>query len=1188
MTPFARSFGLGLLLAGVAVAGWQPIDSITKRDTSDLTCQSNARSVVSDAAGNIHVVWRGRVDGVWQPWYSCRDASTGGWSPDAVLDTVLGGIYDPACILGPDQSLYVGWNDSVSGTLHLMKRDMAGRWTELASLAGQPGDSMVSLCADGSGSIHAVWRGSDIGGSCVCYSSHTDTGWSRPETLTAGTYGSWPSIACSSGDTAMAVWVGSSGYSIVSRRRVSGSWLGPEVVYDGRAVNPCVAWSGDGFHLVWLAGNSPAQHLLVRSRSDSGWSDTTRLSAGRVGQPGVSIAAEADGALHVAWVGGDSSGPESTHVQYRTRLSEGAWQRQMKLTAGSVNPQRVSMAAGGGRVQVAWSDQQPLPRGLAVRLRRYERVHDVGVPRIERPTGVLDSGAVVQPAAWVKNYGDFPESGVPVWLRFAGYENRKLTGSLAPGDSAPVAFDSETLVVRGPNVVTCSTALASDNNPANDTVRGTFFVRVLDVAAIRIESPPATVDSGDAVVPEAWVRNLGTGTVSFPVTFRIGSGYADTKTVAPLNPADSTLVSFASWTPGRRGTFGMRCSTGLTGDRIPANDTAEGTVTVRVRDVGTVCIALPTEAQDSGAAVVPACSVYNYGDESETYKVRLRIGPYEDSATVSDHAAGTIRLVTFADWTAPARGWQSVRCSTMLGPDRNPGNNTRSCSVFVRVCDAAPVRILCPVETISRGQVRPRVKLANRGNETESIPARFEVFSDTGRVYLETITVAVGPSDSAVAEFPPWRAQSGTYTGVCSTALAGDMRSDNDSVSATVYVESLENRRWRECAPVSRGPWGRPVRDGGCLVAVANGLLAFKGANTCEWYRYSAAADSWAALAGIPPGVDGHKVRAGAAVCWDGNSAVFALKGTGTHEFWRYDIAGDSWHALASLPENTKGARYGSGVVFVPVKDTGKVFMVKGSSTRDFLVYWVRQNEWHARRPLPPGLDSAPARHGTCLALLGGRIFCLKGGKNEFYEYFPVGDSWFKRADLPRLGRGWQWKKTAKGAALASDGSRFLYAFKGGRCNEFWRYDSRGDSWSQLDDVPTGNYRRKVGDGGALAWFGSQVYGLKGGGSSELWRFDPLAVPAVVPEPGRGAAAYFVPLPVARHAPALLRCGRVAGYPVPNGTTAVVIIDAAGRVVAQRAAVPPLVELRFSRAGVYFVLTTGDCGSVAAKTVVVP
>ena len=502
-----RALGLGLLLAGTALAGWLPIDSITNRGTSDMTCQSNARSVASDAAGNIHVVWRGRVSGTYQVWYSGRDAASGQWTPDTALTSVAGGVCDPACALGPDQALLVAWNDSASGTLHLLTRDTTGRWTRLDSLVGRQNDGMVSLCLDSSGKIHAVWRGSDISGSFVCYASHGDTGWSRPDTLTAnGMHGSWPSITCSPGDAAMAVWVGSGGYSIVSRRCIADSWQDPEVVYDGYAADPCVAWGADSFYAAWLGGNYPTQHVLARARSVYGWSDTAKLNVWRVGQPGVSIAADVDGALHVAWSGYDSASQNYNHIQYAVRPSAGVWQRQQRLDSADADRLRVSVSARGGMVQVAWTELAPsVP---AVRLRRYERIHDVGALRIEQLADTVDSGAVAWLRGWLKNYGDFVETEVPVWLTFSGYADVETLPWIIPEDVDRIQFDSTALTARGLQVVSCSTALVGDAKPANDAVHDSFFVRVCDVGADSILAPDSTVY--DAVlVPRVRVRNRG-------------------------------------------------------------------------------------------------------------------------------------------------------------------------------------------------------------------------------------------------------------------------------------------------------------------------------------------------------------------------------------------------------------------------------------------------------------------------------------------------------------------------------------------------------------------------------------------------------------------------------------------------------------------------------------------------------
>lgn len=1289
MTPLVRLFGLGLLLAGSALAGWQPIDSITNRDTSDLTAPSNARSVACDATGNIHVVWRGRQGARRQVWYSRYDAPSGHWSQNATLTNSPEGVCGPACVLGTNGDFYVSYEDSASGMLHLLRRDQTGVWTGLDSLAGRQGDSMVSLCSDDSGTLHVVWRTEGSPSPAVRYVSYGQNGWSPVDTVAASA--TWPSIACSPEGTVMVVWR-ASGDQVLSRRRVGNDWLAVEVVYNtDLSRDPCVSWGADSFYVAWLAGSLTRERAMVRSWCNNGWGDTMKLSAGRVAQTGVNIAAEADGALHVAWVGGDSSGPDSTHVEYRTRPSGATWQSQMKLTTGRVNPQRVSVNANDGRVQVAWSDQPPTS-GLVVRLRRYERLHDVGVLRIVQPTDTADSGTVVQPAAWVKNFGDLPEVNVPVRFSFTGYQGLETLATLAQGETTLVEFDSSIVAVRGSTAATCSTSLAGDAKADNDAARDSFFVRVQDVGVSAIVAPEDTVDV-DSLVPVIRVRNMGNVEANATVHAWIDSTSYRHSLAIRIRPDSDSLVTFAEWAT-MTGTFTFRCSVAYAPDVHHENDALSKQFRVVVSDVGVSSIIAPSGTVDSGVLVVPRATVRNFGTVEATCSVWLQVGSrYSDTAFGVSLLPGLDTTVDFKLWLAAAHGIQTVRCSTMLARDRNPDNDTLSRSVFVRVCDAAAVEILCPADTISRGLVEPQVRLANTGNEVASIPAWFGIRDSSGQVYLAYDTVTVEPGDTATTEFPPWQALSGTYVGVCSTALVGDMISDNDtmsrefhvarvdaaalaihsppdtvpegwiepsvqvanngndsvtfyahfacesqgsvvyddsvlvglnsmaqkevafpqwkalpgdysllatvalghdenphndSASATVHVESLESSHWKELAPVPRGPRGRPVKGGGSLVAVSDGLLALKGANGREWYRYSATADSWTALADMPLGTDGHKVKAGASLCWDGSGAVFALKGTGTREFWRYDIPTDSWQPLASLPEHTRGVRYGSGLVFMPVEDSDKVFMVKGSNTRDFLVYRVRQKEWHARRPLPPGLDTTTARHGTCLALLGGRVFCLKGRTTEFYEYFTDGDSWVERASLPRLGRGMQWKKPARGAALASDGSRFLYAFKGG-CSEFWRYDTRGDSWSQLDDIPRGSRRRKVGHGGALAWLGGRAYALKGGGSNELWCFDPLAFLAEVPAPGRGAVAEadVFALTVVRHPPVVQRCGSVAEYPVPPGATGVLVFDAAGRVVTRLAAAHPQVELRFSRPGVYFVVMTGASGSFVAKTTVV-
>jgi hypothetical protein len=102
-------------------------------------------------------------------------------------------------------------------------------------------------------------------------------------------------------------------------------------------------------------------------------------------------------------------------------------------------------------------------------------------------------------------------------------------------------------------------------------------------------------------------------------------------------------------------------------------------------DVGVTSIASPTAPVESGTVVTPACTTYNYGNRSESYNVRMAIGPgYDTVVGVTGHAAGTKLAVVFPDWTVNyAPGFYAVTCSTQLGTDTFPANDRLQDSVEV-------------------------------------------------------------------------------------------------------------------------------------------------------------------------------------------------------------------------------------------------------------------------------------------------------------------------------------------------------------------------------------------------------------------------------------------------------------------------------------------------------------------------
>jgi hypothetical protein len=89
---------------------------------------------------------------------------------------------------------------------------------------------------------------------------------------------------------------------------------------------------------------------------------------------------------------------------------------------------------------------------------------------------------------------------------------------------------------------------------------------------------------------------------------------------------------------------------------------------------------------------------------------------------------------------------------------------------------------------------------------------------------------------------------------------------------------------------ISRSGKSKKSKDGGAGVWVDNGIYAFKGGNTQEFWRYFAARDSWAEMETIPltapGGAKKKKVRGGADLAAFG-SVLYATKGNKSLELWR-------------------------------------------------------------------------------------------------------------------------------------------------------------------------------------------------------------------------------------------------------------------------------------------------------------
>jgi hypothetical protein len=787
-----------------------------------------------------------------------------------------------------------------------------------------------------------------------------------------------------------------------------------------------------------------------------------------------------------------------------------------------------------------------------------------------------------------------------------GYTDTQIVTNLAPGDSVEVRFADWTAAPRGPLAVRCSTALANDQNHGNDTLSGSVTVRVTNVGVTAIAAPTGTVDSGATITPQARVRNYGTGPASFPVIFRIGSFYSDSQNVANLAPGDSALVAFTTWNVVQRGTFATRCSTALSGDQNRANDAVSGSVTVQgrgVKDIGVVGIIAPADTVDSGTVVTPQAWVRNFGTTVATFPATMLIGTgYTNTQSVTSLAPGDSVEVSFADWTAAPCGPLAVRCSTGLAGDQNYANDTLSGTVTVlvkEVKDIGVVGINKPAGTYGPRQiVTPTATVRNYGN----VPVGFEVwmlFTDpTGALYYsDSVNVAnLDPANNLVVDaFRPCTLRLlGDWTAKCSTVLSGDANLVNNVLTGGFKTSS----QWVEMKSMPEPPSYRPVKDGAWLAYDAgSGLIyAGKGNKSGDFYSYDILDNDWTSLRAIPLGLEGKLPRRGACAVSDGSRYVYMAKGNNTIGFWRYDIATDSWLQLASVPAGAHRKVKAGSAVYVQVGDSGYVYLLKGPTT-EFYRFNVTKWTWEMMQPAPMGSHSK-WYGGSFLTFDGDHtIYAHKARYHELWAYDTKTGTWSgtRLNGMPFVGKSSRSRKSRDGGAGAFfEGG--VYALKGGSTSEFWRYDATVGIWMEYDSLPpmaSSGKVRKVHAGGSMVSVDGTLFALKGNRTNELWRYG-LAFATAPQQPSREgvmAAQTTVrdrqlaisPNPLASGF-AMLRCS------LPKaGSATLEVFNASGRLVHSSFGIRNSefrLDLRSMPAGVYLVKVTTEGFSTTQKLVV--
>jgi hypothetical protein len=473
------------------------------------------------------------------------------------------------------------------------------------------------------------------------------------------------------------------------------------------------------------------------------------------------------------------------------------------------------------------------------------------------------------------------------------------------------------------------------------------------------------------------------------------------------------------------------------------------------------------------------------------------------------------------------------------------------------------------------------------------------------RLYKDSALIpslSVGDSTTATA-LTAWAKPHavGSYTVTCSTKVQYDTTTSNDRLRGPFTVTSGPPG-WTSKSPMPITPSGKYLQAGGFLTYNLgnNRIYGAKGNKTGDFYAYHIVGDSWHQLTTWPTGLEGKLPKAGAVGACDGNGLVYATKGNNTQGFWLYNATKDSWYQKANVPlgPTNKKVKGGTDAAYV-VKGSDKfVYLLKGYKN-EFWKYFIAGDSWHQLQDAPIGANMKWDK-GSFVAYddVNKRVYAHKAKYHEFYYYDVTKDSWsattLKAMPLTSyLGTSKKSKEGGAGAYLTGK----VYAFKGGNTTEFWRYYVQGDSWQELDTIPSvsGGKKKKVKGGADVVAAGLVLYATKGNKVNDFYRYSPPGFFAL-PRPERyGVMAsqfemfeqgmVLSPNPLANGF-ATLR------YGLPRaGAAQVRVFDVTGRTVMQktlnlaRSGVATL-DLRHLSAGVYLVKFSAEDFAGTQKLVV--
>lgn len=534
---------------------------------------------------------------------------------------------------------------------------------------------------------------------------------------------------------------------------------------------------------------------------------------------------------------------------------------------------------------------------------------DISAEEVLEPIGTVNAGTVVVPTGRWRNRQPHPDNYY-AWFIFINPAGQRtaLPGKLVeghPGLSDTILFFNPfPLNDTGRWTVKCSTYADGDINPDNDVILR--FFRVIpggsgsnfDVAVTEIVSPIGVFDTNATITPQARWKNNSANPATFfayvgitnPDGIRV---YTNSVAIANLPAGVETTAIFSPFNVNKdTGNWTVCCSTVAIGDTYPANDWRLGVFAVYEggnprrggwHEVTSMPLAPSGKAvKDGGWLTFDQNSGLLFAAKGNKTGDFYCYDPQADTWHERNFWPGGI------EGKGPAKG--AIGVADGYGRIfAVKGNNTRGFWCYYYEGDSwrqLPDVPLGPSNKKVKGgsdilyleqQGVPYVYLL-KGYKNEFY--RFNLVTDSWEMLPEA-PQSVNPKWDKGS----WLVYDGNQYIYAHKAKYHELWRFN------LYTNTWDTNRLSGMPFLSRTGKNKKAKDGSSATYRNGSIYALKGGNTCEFYRYDIAGDTWTELEPMPEiGSTGRKkkVKGGGDITSYSTDLIFALKGNKTRELWYY------------------------------------------------------------------------------------------------------------------------------------------------------------------------------------------------------------------------------------------------------------------------------------------------------------